>query len=77
MRKMALAALVAVFAVGSTIEIALAQDTCRSQAIGKDGKPLTGAAPTSFMKNVQKTLARQRQSTKPVKSSPGLQKLAL
>jgi hypothetical protein len=50
MRKMAFAMLVAVFTVGSAIGTGLAQDTCRSQAIGKDGKPLTGAALTSFMK---------------------------
>ncbi|HVH50283.1 MAG TPA: hypothetical protein VM781_01355 [Candidatus Bathyarchaeia archaeon] len=28
---------------------ALAQDTCRTKAIGKDGKPLVGAALNSFM----------------------------
>jgi hypothetical protein len=50
MRKMALATLVAVFVVGSPIGTGLAHNTCRSQAIGKDGKPVTGAALTSFMK---------------------------
>ncbi len=29
---------------------ALAQETCDSKAMGKDGKPLAGAAKTSFMK---------------------------
>jgi hypothetical protein len=29
---------------------ALAQETCESKAMGKDGKPLAGAAKTSFMK---------------------------
>jgi len=29
---------------------AFAQETCDSKAVGKDGKPLAGAAKTSFMK---------------------------
>jgi hypothetical protein len=42
-----LAAIVATFAAGS----AFAQDaSCDSKAVGKDGKPLAGAAKTSFMK---------------------------
>ena len=44
LRKVMLAALVATFAGGA----ALAQETCDSKAVGKDGKP--GAAKTSFMK---------------------------
>ena len=40
------AAIVAMFAIGS----AVAQETCESKAVGKDGKPLAGAAKTSFMK---------------------------
>jgi hypothetical protein len=46
LRKIALAAIVVAFAGGS----ALAQDSCESKAMGKDGKPLAGAAKTSFMK---------------------------
>jgi len=34
--------LVAVVALGSAIGAALAEDTCRTKAIGKDGKPLAG-----------------------------------
>ena len=45
MRRLALAVLLSVFAVGS----ALADDTCQSKAVGKDGKPLAGAAQKSFM----------------------------
>jgi hypothetical protein len=45
-RKIALAVLVMTFAGGA----ALAQETCESKAVGKDGKPLAGAAKTSFMK---------------------------
>jgi hypothetical protein len=46
LRKMMLAVLVTAFAGGA----ALAQETCDSKAMGKDGKPLAGAAKTSFMK---------------------------
>ena len=45
-RKVFIAALLATFAVGS----AMAQESCESKAVGKDGKPLAGAAKTSFMK---------------------------
>jgi hypothetical protein len=45
-RSVLIAAVVATFAVGS----AMAQSTCDTKAVGKDGKPLAGAAKTSFMK---------------------------
>ena len=45
-KRIFLAAIVAMFAIGS----AVAQETCESKAVGKDGKPLAGAAKTSFMK---------------------------
>jgi hypothetical protein len=45
MRRLALAVLLSAFAVGS----ALADDTCQSKAVGKDGKPLAGAALKSFV----------------------------
>jgi hypothetical protein len=45
-RSVFVAALLATFAVGS----AMAQESCESKAMGKDGKPLAGAAKTSFMK---------------------------
>ena len=45
MKRIALAALITSFAVGS----AMAQ-SCASKAVGSDGKPLAGAAKTSFMK---------------------------
>ena len=44
MKRILLAALIAAFAAG----IAMAQ-TCDSQAMSKDGKPLHGAAKTSFL----------------------------
>jgi len=46
MKKMFLVAVLATFAAGS----AFAQETCDTKAMGKDGKPLAGAAKTSFMK---------------------------
>ena len=45
-RGLFLAAMIATFAAGS----AMAQETCESKAVGKDGKALAGAAKTSFMK---------------------------
>ncbi|MGJ4947115.1 hypothetical protein [Bradyrhizobium sp. HKCCYLS20291] len=46
MKKFFLIATLATFAAGS----AFAQDSCETKAVGKDGKPLAGAAKTSFMK---------------------------
>ncbi len=46
LRKTIFAALIVTFAGGA----ALAQESCDSKAVGKDGKPLAGAAKTSFMK---------------------------
>jgi len=45
-KSVLLAAFVATFALGS----AVAQETCETKAVGKDGKALAGAAKTSFMK---------------------------
>ena len=44
--KLALTCVAATLMCGS----AFAQDTCDTKAMGKDGKPLAGAAKTSFMK---------------------------
>ena len=46
LRKWMLAVFVLTFAGGA----AFAQETCETKAVGKDGKPLAGAAKTSFMK---------------------------
>jgi len=46
MKKLFLVAVLATFAAGS----AFAEDSCDAKAMGKDGKPLAGAAKTSFMK---------------------------
>jgi len=46
MKRILLAGIIAMFAVGS----AVAQETCETKAVSTDGKPLAGAAKTSFMK---------------------------
>ena len=47
MKRLFIATLLSVFAIGS----AMAQEaSCESKAVGKDGKPLAGAAKTSFIK---------------------------
>ena len=46
LRKIMLAGIVVAFA-GSA---AFAQEACETKAMGKDGKPLAGAAKSSFMK---------------------------
>jgi hypothetical protein len=45
MKRVVLAVLLAAFALSP----AMAQDTCKSRAISKDGKPLAGAALNSFL----------------------------
>jgi len=50
MNRLLLAVLLSAFAVGS----AVAQETCESRAVGKDGKPLAGAAKTSFMQKCKR-----------------------
>ena len=45
MKQFCLVAVLAVFALNP----ALAQGTCKSSAVGKDGKPLAGAALNSYM----------------------------
>jgi hypothetical protein len=45
MKRFALVVVLSVFSLSS----ALAQETCSGQAVGKDGKPLAGAALKSFM----------------------------
>ena len=50
MKRLFLALLLSAFALGS----AAAQETCESKAVGKDGKPLAGAAKTSFMQKCKR-----------------------
>lgn len=46
MKRIFLAAVIATVAAGS----AFAQETCETKAVGKDGKALSGAAKTAFLK---------------------------
>lgn len=46
MKRIFLAAVIATFAAGS----AFAQEACETKAVGKDGKALSGAAKTAFLK---------------------------
>ena len=46
MRTLFVAVVLSLFTFGS----AMAQQTCDAKAVGKDGKPLAGAAKTSFVK---------------------------
>jgi len=46
MKRILLAALISAFAAGSAMAA-----SCESQAVSKEGKPLSGAAKTSFMKS--------------------------
>jgi len=50
MKRLFLALLLSAFALGS----AAAQESCESKAVGKDGKPLAGAAKTSFMQKCKR-----------------------
>lgn len=50
MKGVFVAILISSFALGS----AVAQETCESKAIGKDGKPLAGAAKTSFVQKCKR-----------------------
>jgi hypothetical protein len=50
MKRIFIAVLLSMFAVGS----AMAQQTCDAKAVGKDGKPLAGAAKTSFIAKCKK-----------------------
>ncbi len=50
MKRILVAMLFSTFVVGS----AMAQETCESKAVGKDGKPLSGAAKTSFLQKCKK-----------------------
>jgi hypothetical protein len=47
MKRIFVATVLATFAFGSA---AMAQETCDTKAVGKDGKALSGAAKTSFVK---------------------------
>jgi hypothetical protein len=70
MKRILLAALIMSFAVGS----AMAQATCESKAISKDGKPLAGAAKTSFVNKCKKDACEVKAVSKDGKPLSGAAK---
>jgi hypothetical protein len=50
MKRLLLAALV----LSMSFAVASAQQTCESKAVSRDGKPLAGAAKTSFLKKCKR-----------------------
>ncbi len=69
MKRIALAALITCFAAGS----ALAQ-SCESKAVSKDGKPLAGAAKTSFIKKCKQDTCEAKADGKDGKPLAGAAK---
>jgi hypothetical protein len=59
-KRIIFAALIMSFAVGS----AMAQATCESKAISKEGKPLAGAAKTSFVNKCKKDACESKAVSK-------------
>lgn len=71
MKRIILAALITSFAVGS----ALAQ-SCETKAVSKDGKPLSGAAKTSFVKKCKQDACEGKAVGKDGKPLAGAAKTA-
>jgi hypothetical protein len=69
MKRIILAALITAFAVGS----AMAQ-SCESKAVSKDGKPLAGAAKTSFIKKCKQDACEGKAISKDGKPLSGAAK---
>jgi len=69
MKRIILAALITSFAVGT----AMAQ-SCESKALSKDGKPLSGAAKTSFVKKCKQDACEGKAMSKDGKPLAGAAK---
>jgi len=69
MKRLMLAALITAFAAGS----AMAQ-SCETKAVGKDGKPLAGAAKTSFVKKCKEDTCTAKAVSKDGKPLAGAAK---
>jgi hypothetical protein len=69
MKRLLLAALITAFAAGS----AMAQ-SCETKAVGKDGKPLAGAAKTSFVKKCKEDACTPKAVSKDGKPLSGAAK---
>jgi hypothetical protein len=70
MHRIAMAVLISAFAVCS----AVAQETCESKAVSKDGKPLSGAAKSSFVKKCKKDACEPKAVSKDGKPLSGAAK---
>jgi hypothetical protein len=70
MKRFALAVLLSIFALGS----AMAQETCATKSVGKDGKPLAGAALKSFMTKCTKDACEPKAIDKNGKALAGAAK---
>jgi hypothetical protein len=71
MKRIALAAMISLFAVSA----AMAQDaTCAAKAVGKDGKPLAGAAKTAFLNKCKKDACEPKAVDKNGKALAGAAK---
>lgn len=69
MKRLLLAALISMFAVGSAMAA-----SCESMAVGKDGKALSGAAKTSFMKKCKSDACESKAVSKDGKPLAGAAK---
>jgi hypothetical protein len=69
-KRIILAALIMTFAVGS----AMAQATCETKAVSKDGKALAGAAKTSFVNKCKKDACEGKAVSKDGKPLSGAAK---
>jgi hypothetical protein len=68
LKRIFLALLISTFAVGS----ALAQQTCESKALSKEGKPLAGAAKKSFVQKCKRDACESKavgSDAKPLKGA--------
>jgi hypothetical protein len=69
MKRLLLAALISAFAAGSAMAA-----SCDSMAMGKDGKALSGAAKTSFLKKCKKDACEPKAMSKDGKPLSGAAK---
>jgi len=78
MKRMAIAALVAAFAVGTALAQAPAPapsgESCEAKAVSKDGKPLSGAAKKSAMAKCKKDACEPKAVGSDVKALKGAAK---
>ena len=72
MKQLLLAILASLFTVSS----ALAETACETKAVGADGKPLAGAAKTSFLKKCKADACEAKRSAPMASRSPARRRRA-